>query len=254
MRNVNVLCAALLLVAPLQVAAQATSCLVTGERSARVMTPEGERSPVFMAPDCEALRLVSGKAAASWVARDGKPRLMPITAQGPSGVPAAGAEERTVRTLWAELTSRRERQAPAFMRDIGNERPARVYLEEGGLTLGPAAPGAGMLRMAVFNGADAGEVSTATVASGSEARLIRENFQPDTTYKLELQRGDQVTKWRIRPLSQPDALRLESQLAELPAELDVEQRLMLQAMVFEHWRLPLNRAAAVSALRKLRGE
>ena len=74
--------------------ADASTCMILGDKSAIIKSVEGERSPVFVTSDCQALRLVSGKAIASWVGRDGKPRMIPITAQGVEVVPQAGAEER----------------------------------------------------------------------------------------------------------------------------------------------------------------
>ncbi len=115
--------------------ASATSCMVMGDTRAVVKTPEGPRSPMFLAQACDSLRLVSGRAMASWVGQDGKPRLSPITAQGPTATPKPGAEERSTRAVWGELSSRREVQSPAVMRGITSQQPDRVYVPEAGLKL-----------------------------------------------------------------------------------------------------------------------
>ena len=115
--------------------AQPVSCMVLGPTTARVKAVEGERSPVFSTHDCTALRLLSGAARASWIGSDGKPHLVPITADGVARAPQPGSETRSVNVVWAELSSRREQAQPAYMRSVGFDRPLRVHVPADGLPL-----------------------------------------------------------------------------------------------------------------------
>ncbi|MFY7917590.1 MAG: hypothetical protein ACOVPA_23410, partial [Rubrivivax sp.] len=177
---------------------QPTSCLVVGAKDAKVSSSEGERSPAFVARACDSLKLLSGAAQASWVARDGKVRTVPITSAGVSGAPAPGAEERSVNVVWAELTSRRERQQPAYMRSFGQDRIPSVYVPPGGLTLLGEIDGEARVRIAN----EAGElIREFNVQAGQPLSLSRSMLEAGKTYTVQIQRGAMIEewKWRITP-------------------------------------------------------
>lgn len=231
-------------------AAHAIACLVVGERTARVQTSEGERSPVFMAPQCESLRQISGKALASWVGRDGKPRLLPIGPKGVEQLPEPGAEERSVNVVWTELSSKREAQRPAYMRAVGDERPPRVYLPPEGLVLVARAEVDSELRVASLDGERETAAQTVPVRSGNPVRLTREMIASAGVYLVQIKRGDLVEQWRWRALPAAETQRIDAQLVELSQNLsDGQQQLLVQAMLFEQLKLRTNLELTLQSLR-----
>ena len=235
-----------LMVGVLGAHAQSTSCLVLGSKDARVSSSEGEKSPVFVAKACGSLRLISGQAQASWVARDGKPRVVPITTQGVAGVPAAGAEERSVNYVWAELTTKRERQQPAYMRSFGEDRAATVYVPSDGLLLVPSVDSTALVRVT-----REGEVSREfEVPIGSQVRLSRQDLKAGQIHTVQIQRGDMVEAWKWRIASESEAARIDESLAEIAAS-DVlpDQRGLMGAMLYEQLKLRVNMDLSIQALR-----
>lgn len=228
---------ALMLAASL--AANAASCMVVGEKTARVQTKEGEKSPVFYTQACEALRLVSGSATVSWVSRDGKTHFVPVTSKGLGQVPSAGADERPGNTVWAELTAKREATRPAFMRAAAIDPPTKVYVPAAGLAL-PARAGFDLRILEVK-----GDVERLILESKSDSTpliaLSPKLIQPATMYVLEWRKGETLEKWRWSVVSAPEAERVEAQIKEIDAALtDLEQRKIVTAMLFEQFRLRVN--------------
>lgn len=223
------------------VQAHATACLVIGEASAKVHSSEGERSPVFMAQNCESLRLVSGKAQASWVGRDGKPHMVAITDRGPDQVPPAGSEERSVKVVWSELSNTREIQRPGYMRALSDLRAPKVYLPESGLTLLPKADVDAELSVTLVRDEKAGDAARFIVSAGQPVKLPREWVKPGEVYIVKLRRGDTVEQWRWRILKEDDARQIDDRLKEIQEVVtDDQQRRMMEAMLFEQMKLPTN--------------
>jgi hypothetical protein len=220
---------------------QATSCLVLGEKTAKIMTPDGEKSPVFVAKDCSALKLLTGKAQASWVARDGKLHLVPITAQGVTSVPIAGSEERSVNVVWSELTSRRERQQPAYMRSFGGDRAPKVFIPAEGLTIVEKTDSRATLRL--FKSIESGVelLKTQEVLVGNLVRVSRSDFSPEQVYVIQIQRGDLMEEWKWRALTSAETASLDAQITEIEKSVEVpDQRLLLEAMLFEQLKMRVN--------------
>lgn len=229
------------------------SCLVLGDKATRVLTPDGERTPVFMATDCAALRVTTGTAQASWVGRDGRPHLQPIGPEGPSLVPPAGAEERTVRTLWSELTSRRDRKQGAFMRDVGEPRPTRIYLPVDGLPLAEPSDGPQQLQIVQVTPTGSQPFPARTIPAGAAVRLERALMVDDAVYHVTVERDGVVKAWRLRTVPASDVAIVEKGLAEVHASVAAgEQQLMVEAMLFDQMRLGINAEQAMDRLHKLR--
>lgn len=221
--------------------AQTVSCLVLGEPTARVASSEGERSPVFLAKACESLRLLSGKAQASWVARDGKPRLVPITSQGVSQLPTSGAEERSATVVLAELTSRRERQQPAYMRNFGGDRAQVVFIPASGLMLVEQLDADAVITVTEQGGQTGRDVQRFELLSGQSVALNRSQLKPGHQYTIQIQRGDLMEEWKWRMVLADEISAIDSHLAEIDNEIaDPYQRGLLKAMFFEQKRLRTN--------------
>lgn len=237
--------------------AQPVSCMVLGPATARVKAVEGERSPVFSTQDCQALRLLSGQARASWIGSDGKPHLVPITAEGISRAPQPGSETRSVNVVWSELSTRREQAQPAYMRSVGFERPLRVHVPSDGLAL--PSVGESEARLRVLREIDAASPGTEprtetvlelSVPGGQPVRVPASAFQPDQTYRLQVQRGDAVQSWRWRTVTAATATEVEARRAEIARELaDPQQRTMLEAMLYEQLKLRPNMDLLVQRIR-----
>lgn len=230
--------------------AQTVSCLVLGEPTARVASSEGERSPVFLAKDCESLRLLSGKAQASWVARDGKPRLVPITSQGVEQIPTPGAEERSATVVLGELTSRRERQQPAYMRNFGGDRAQVVFIPESGLMLVKQLDADAVITITAQGEQTDGNFQRIEIQSGQPVVLNRSLLKPDHQYTIQIQRGDLMEEWKWRMVHADEMSSIDSHLAEIDDEIaDPYQRGLLKAMFFEQKRLRTNMDFLVRELR-----
>ncbi|MEK8050858.1 hypothetical protein AACH10_11480 [Ideonella sp. DXS22W] len=237
--------------------AQPVSCMVLGPATARVKAVEGERSPVFSTQDCQALRLLAGAARASWIGSDGKPHLVPITAQGVARAPQPGSETRSVNLVWSELSTRREQAQPAYMRSVGFERPLRVHVPADGLPLPSVGESEARLRVlrevapATAGGEPRTEVvAEITVPGGQPVRVPASAFQPDQTYRLQVQRGDTEQAWRWRTVTAATAAEVEARRAEIAAEVaDAQQRTMLEAMLYEQLKLRPNMDLLVQQIR-----
>lgn len=230
----------------------AASCMVVGPRDAKVKAVEGDRSPVFVTKDCAALRLLSGAAQASWVGQDGKPHMIPITADGVATQPQASSEERSVNVVWAELTTKRERQQPAYMRSSGFERPAKVYLPADGLLLIDRAEVDVEVSIQWQKESGAVDVIKSTVKRGDSLRLPRTLLEADQVYAFTLRRNDSSENWRWKTLPGAQADTLDAQMNSIAqATVDPEQRLLLQAMLFDQLKIKSNMDLTVQQLRIL---
>ncbi|MDD0840870.1 hypothetical protein PSQ40_20005 [Curvibacter sp. HBC61] len=235
-------------------AAQATTCMVMGERSAVVRTPEGDKSPVFLSQACESLRLVSGKALVSWVGRDGKPQMVPVGVNGVERLPAPGAEERPASSVWAELTSKRDAQRSAYMRALGDDKATRLYLPEAGLSL--RARAGSTVKLARLQEGSEPVWQERPVPDSGTVLLERAWFQPGAVYQLDWEApADSAAtpdagaeRWRVRPVSEPEQRALDERFQQVAQAMpEASQQLLLQAMVYEQLKLPLNLRLTLAA-------
>lgn len=216
----------------------AVSCIVVGERTAKVQSSNGEKSPVFLTDDCVSLRAISGKAMVSWVSKDGKVSFAPIGINGPEHHPIVGSEERSGKAVWAELASTRETRRSAFMRSFGDEKAMRVYLPETGILIKPKA-GESLKIFLV----EEGEVRTflGDASEGMHFFITRELSKLGLTYQLEWTTGGNVEKEKWKFLDGEETVRLDTQYKEIQdAGLDQEQRKIVIAMLFEQLKLITN--------------
>lgn len=220
--------------------AWAGPCMVMGDKSAVVLSEEGEKSPAFLTQSCEKLKLKSGKAMVSWVERDGKPQMAAIEPNGVARYPRPGNEERSAKVVWAEITTRREAPRAAVMRNLGvNEaRPAVVYVPPEGLEIRPDSAAPWQLRLGRAGAADV--VAIPAVEPGRFV-LSRAQLQPGMDYVLEWTGGGAPIQWawRVMPETQSHSLD-ENYNNLLKADLEKDQMVLLKAMWFEQLRLPLN--------------
>lgn len=223
--------------------AAATSCIVVGDRTAKVQSSNGERSPVFLTGDCASLRSVSGKAMITWVSKDGKVNFSPIGFSGPERQPVAGSEERSGNVVWAELSTTRETRRPAFMRSLSDEKAVAVYIPETGVLIKPKA-GENLRILSTEAGVD-----TLMMEGGEEKPLLitRDKFKLGSTYLLEWTKGDNVDKEKWKLLGLADSLNIDVNYKDLQeADLDQEQRKIVTAMLFEQLKLITNMRIALS--------
>lgn len=235
--------------------AQSTACMVLGAKDAVVQTNEGKKSPVFLASNCSVLKLISGKAQASWIGRDGKPRLVPITETGVHSVPSAGSEERSVNVVWSELTSQRERQQPAYMRTLGGDRAPKVFVPEQGLDLIQNTDSDAVLSVFLVSEDGNELVHRMTVAAGQHVVLPRKGLKPDHTYAIQIQRGGGwVEEWRWRLVTQAVFDSIDESLNRIEQDLSApEQQSMLKAMLYEQLKMRVNMDFEMQNLRTLTG-
>lgn len=227
--------------------ANAAVCMVLGDKSAVVKSSEGVRSPVFVTSDCQSLRLVSGKATASWVGRDGKPRLIPITSQGVESVPQAGSEERSVTVVWNELSTNRERQQPAYMRNIGEERPPKVFAPKEGVVLFANSDNA--TRITVEN-ARGEAVFDKLVAVGEAGVIPRSIFLSDQIFKIKTLRAESTQEWRWRVVAAEETANIDQSIDSIDAQVsDPTQGKLMRAMLFEQVKIRVNMELALQDMR-----
>ena len=226
--------------------AQATSCLVIGDKTALVHTEGGDRSPVFLSAACETLRLVSGKAMVSWVARDGKPHYVPIGVKGVELLPAAGAEERPANSVWAELTSKRDAQRSAYMRELGNDNATRFYVPGSGLILNGKANM--VFRLLSVQDNVENVLLIQKMSEGTVLHLDSGLFQPGAVYALEWMEGEKIERWSVRPVSAAEQIELDNKSQQIEQDItDAGQRSLILGMLFEQLRLPLNMRLVLSS-------
>lgn len=226
-------------------AAHALSCMVIGDRAAVVHTAEGDRSPAFLTPACESLRLKSGKASVSWVSRDGKPHIAPIETGGVTGLPSAGAEERSASLVWKELTSKREAQRVAYMRAFDTTHATRVFVPASGLIV-PIAAATTVRLLEVDNEAER-IVTTHAPGTETEMQFSRETLLPGKQYVLELTSLEKTERrlWRVTEAA--EQAEIDADLEQIAKDVsDVQQQRILAAMLFEQRRLPLNLELSIS--------
>lgn len=224
--------------------AGATSCIVVGEKTAKVKSSAGEKSPVFLTNDCASLRAISGKAMVSWVSRDGKVSFAPIGVNGPERQPTAGSEERSGNVVWAELTSTRQTRRPAFMRAFGDEKAVPVYLPEAGILIKPKVGES----LKVFSVEDGVETLVMDSREVQPFLISRETLKLGTTYQLEWTKAGNIEKEKWKLLGSTESLRLDTQYKEVQdADLDQEQRKVVTAMLFEQLKLPTNMRITLSS-------
>ncbi|MBK4733113.1 hypothetical protein [Noviherbaspirillum pedocola] len=225
--------------------AQAVSCMVLGESQARVQALEGEKSPVFLTASCESLRLISGKAMVSWVSRDGKPHFAAIGKDGAATLPTAGAEERASNVVWAELSSKREADRPAFMRALNESRPARVYIPPEGLAL--AARADANFRILALQGDTETLVFEKTAAESKPILLTRERILPGTSYLIEWHHPDSVEKIKWQTVGAEDTARIDEEYRRIDANIeDLQQRRIMKDILFEQLRLRVNMSSVLA--------
>lgn len=225
--------------------AHATSCMVMGENTARVQSVEGEKSPVFLTASCEELRLVSGKAMVSWVSRDGKPHFSSIGKNGADGLPAKGAEERSANVVWAELTSKREAERPAFMRALNEERPARVYIPPEGLPLSAKAD-ADFRILALQDGIEK-SIYDKKSSDVSPILLTRDRIKPGGVYLIEWHQAGGIENVKWQTVSEAETARIDAQYQEIVATIpDEQQRRIMMDMMFEQLKLRVNISSSLS--------
>lgn len=215
----------------------AVSCIVVGEKTAKVQSSKGEKSPVFLADDCVSLRAISGKAMVSWVSKEGKVNFAPIGVNGPERHPVVGSEERSGKLVWAELTSTRETRRPAFMRAFGEDKTALVYLPEAGILIKPKA-GESLKIVSIKEG-----VETLVVDSPEALPffIARESLKLGTTYQFEWTNGGNVEKEKWKFLDGEETMRLDTQYKEIQESgMDQEQLKIVTAMLFEQLKLVTN--------------
>lgn len=222
----------------------ALSCMVVGEKTARVQTSEGQMSPVFMSRSCETLKLISGKAMVSWISRDGKPNFSPIGPEGVSKLPAPGSDERSANVVWTEISSNREAKRPAFMRALDQERPARLYIPIEGLVFPAAAESVVTVKLV-------GEKSETLIVEKKQSeaeplRLSRETLTAGSTFAIEITGGSKKERWLVKQVDANEAARIDQQISELSsAGIDSSQQQVLQAMLYEQLKLPVNMSLAL---------
>ena len=220
--------------------AESTSCMVIGERTARISSMEGERAPVFVTKACETLRLVHGKAHATWIGKDGKPTVLQITASGVDAQTPSGTEERSVNVAWAELTTRRERQRPAYLRDVTNEAP-KVYVPAEGLVLVEKLESDSLLRIDGFQGEKPEKLAEIKASKGERLFVPPGTLQADRTYNFVLQRSEASQTWTWQTVAASQASSIREDLAAINAAVtDPEHQFMLQALYFEQAKIRNN--------------
>jgi hypothetical protein len=224
--------------------------MVIGERTARIHSVEGERSPVFMTKACDSLRLISGKAQASWIGRDGKPRVVPITLAGVELLPQAGAEERSVNVVWNELTTRRERQQPAYMRNIANERPPKVYVPVEGLVLVEHLDSDALLIIELVEDAKSEKIATIKARAGQALRVDRGTLIIDQTYSFKIERNESTESWKWKVVTASQVATFDEELGKINSSVgDAEQVLMVKAMFYEQNKIRSNMDLIVQQLK-----
>ncbi len=250
MRTLVILSLACLALPGIRDARAGTPCMVLGQRSARVAAVEGVRSPVFETRSCARLRLVSGVALASWVDSSGKPRLVPITPSGVAAVPKPGSEERSVKVAWAQITTTRAAQQPAFMRGMDDDHAVPVYVPIDGLTVAAAGQAPAQLRI----GHDHAAASTVTVPAGKAVILQRDALLPGQRYTIAVERDGhtRTLRWRIVTAAEQHTIdaRLQALRAQLP---EARQRRIVAAMLFDQLKLETNVRLLGTELRRSTG-
>ena len=185
----------------------AVSCIVVGEKTAKVQSSKGEKSPVFLADDCVSLRAISGKAMVSWVSKEGKVNFAAIGVNGPERHPLVGSEDRSGKVVWAELSTTRETRRPAFMRAFGDEKAVPVYLPEAGILIKPKM-GESLKIVSIKDGIET------LVADSPEALpflIARESLKLGTTYQLERTTAGNVEREKWKFLDGEETMRLDTQ-------------------------------------------
>jgi hypothetical protein len=249
-RKIGVIVAGIAASAIAAPSAIAASCLVLGEKTAVVRAPDGDHSPVFLAPACESLRLISGKANASWIGKDGKINLVPIGESGPAKVPVAGAEERSGNVVWSELRNTRQAERPGYMRAIGDDRAPLVYVPKDGLVLAGTNDLDAELIVSLVDGDALKLVAKSAVPMGAAVVLDGKNLQHGSTYDVQLTRGSLVERWRWKVVDQRLGSMLdENRAAILQLPLESQQQKYMEAMLYEQLKLRTNMALVLQLLK-----
>jgi len=239
--------------------ASATSCMVMGDTRAVVKTSEGLRSPMFLAKSCESLKLVSGRAMASWVSQDGKPHLQPITAKGPAATPSPGAEERSSRAVWAELSSRREVQSPAVMRGASARQPDRAYVPQDGLTM--AIPAGAEVKVTLQGEPEQTTLPALRVGADGLVTLTRQQLPANTRVLVawtlpagarsaspDEDAADSGLLW-LQTLPQAEQAELDAARQHIRQQVrDPLQQTTLDSMLFEQRQLSVNLRQSLATL------
>jgi hypothetical protein len=177
--------------------------------------------------------------------------MVPITPQGVASVPVAGSEERSVNVVWAELTTARDKQQPAYMRSLGAERLPKVYIPLNGLTVVNKVDGEAVLRIKpVKEGDTVGAASEESIASGQPVTIARDRLLPGESYVIQIQRGHLIEEWRWQAMPLAEAGVVDAHVAEIASLVDdPNQRGLMQAMLFEQLKLRSNLDLQMQQLR-----
>jgi hypothetical protein len=172
--------------------------------------------------------------------------MIPITAQGVELVPQAGAEERSVMVVWNELSTKRERQQPAYMRNIGDERPPKVFAPKEGIAL--FVNSESETRITVENAA--GEiVFDRRIAVGDAGVIPRSVFLSDQIFKIKTLRAESAQEWRWRVATSSETENIDQSLEAIDATVgDLTQIKLLRAMLFEQVKIRVNMELALQDL------
>lgn len=218
--------------------ALAAPCVVVGDKSARVQTTEGEKSPVFMTQACAALKLLSGTAMVTWIDKDGKPNFVPIGSNGPQRLPGSATGENAGSLVWSEITSKRETKRSAVMRSVADGKADRVYIPAEGLTLRSNSDGT----VRIFSWVDQTRTLVFEAIDPSTMLLTRAVIQPGARYVVEWNQDGKTERWQWQALTPQEHARIDTQMGEIAAMLpDEVQRKVVNAMLFEQLQLPVNR-------------
>ena len=221
----------------------AVSCIVVGEKTAKVQSSKGEKSPVFLADDCVSLRAISGKAMVSWVSKEGKVNFAAIGVNGPERHPLVGSEDRSGKVVWAELSTTRETRRPAFMRAFGDEKAVPVYLPEAGILMKPKMGE----RLKIISIKEGVETLVVDSPEAMPFLIARELVKLGTTYQLEWTTGGNVEKEKWKFLDSEETMRLDTQYKEIQESgMDQDQLKIVTAMLFEQLKLVTNMRLTLS--------
>lgn len=226
-------------------AALAAPCVVVGDKSARVQTSEGEKSPVFLTQSCASLKLLSGTAMVTWIDKDGKPNFVPIGSDGPQRLPASAADEHTGSLVWSEITSKRETKRSAVMRSVDDGKAERVYIPAEGLSLRSKSDGT----LRIFSLVNQTRTLVSEAIDPPTMLLTRAVIQPGARYVVEWNQDGKTERWQWQALTAQEHALIDAQMGEIAAMLpDEVQRKVVNAMLFEQMRLPVNRSFVLAPI------
>jgi hypothetical protein len=166
--------------------------------------------------------------------------------------PNAGAEERSVNVVWSELTTKRERQQAAYMRSVSFERAQKIYIPVDGLVLLDRSDVDAELSVQLVKESATVPVLTQAIKKGDTLLVERKLLEQDQTYVFTIRRGDATETWRWKTLPTDQTTTIDGQLDPIrQAPLDAEQRLLMQAMLFDQIKFRPNMELTIQQLKAL---